>query len=130
MFISMITKERNLWGRIKREGCVRRWLSLKVFQADVEWPEERLNFVKKNNKKPWGPKNYEWITTIERVNRCLAVYLPFRGKKRTLKEIAEILGLSVIAVRRRIDTHGVKSLDRPKNQIYVQGKTRKQVKKN
>ena len=103
----------------------RRWLALKKrhpqmvdsswfesydqFKADVGLPvNPELQLVRIDDSKPWGPKNFEWVTVQEKMDRLSGISLVVDGNCfPTLVALAKHYGIGVSTLKYRIKNQGM-----------------------
>jgi hypothetical protein len=94
-------------GYYKVKVC-RRWELFENFLVDMgERPSSKHSIDRKNNELGYFKSNCRWATAREQArNRRNNVTMIFRGARRTLTEVAEIIGVRSQLIFSRINQYG------------------------
>lgn len=98
----------RIWLALKRRhpGAVETcWMeSFDAFETDVEPSREKgLELVRKDSDRPWGPRNFEWVSTSEKVARTHGTQVVIGGRTyKTIRAAAEAHGLGVSTLKYRL----------------------------
>lgn len=112
VYISMLNrcnnpkyKEYHLYGG-RGIKVAERWLKFENFIEDVgPRPAKGYQLDRKDNNKGYEPGNARWATRTENArNKRNTVFVEFRGRQTTLKEVAEELGVAYSALFYRYQT--------------------------
>jgi hypothetical protein len=85
-------------------AVVARWKeSYKTFKADVQPFDPARRLIRLSDKRPWGPKNFEWVDTRAAVERSHGTRISAFGVTYpSLRAVAQHFGLGVSTLKDRI----------------------------
>jgi len=110
------------WHRYGGRGITvcERWKSYENFKKDmIDGYSDDLTIDRINNDKGYSKKNCRWVTNKENCNnQSRTIRVRFRGKERTLGEVAKMLGEKYDTVHQRWETGN------PLDQTYEDQKAR------
>lgn len=83
-------------------GVEDRWRVFENFAADMRPRPPGAMLDREDNNGPYSKKNCRWVTTkISNGNKRGVAVVTYAGERKTLPEVAAILGISVRAMQRR-----------------------------
>lgn len=85
------------------------WLSsFDKFKADISPVPKNMELVRRIETLPWGPDNFEWVTTKTKVERIHGISMTYKGVKYpTINALANAHGIGVSTLKHRLYQSGM-----------------------
>lgn len=84
-----------------------RWHDFENFYADMGDKPKGMSLERMNNDKPYSPENVRWASAKDQANnRRSNVVLEYCGKKQTMQQWCDELGLKIATVWARLNRYG------------------------